>query len=185
MAVAADFNTCCTTRATCGDKNGPSKTPTPNNAVTDAECDAKSPGKIYNTAAKNWGCQGRVCNLALSADLNACCIVRATCKDKNGPTLAPSPSNPITNYQCNQAAPGSIYNTAGANNLCTGSVCNLALSADRSACCTAPSATCGDKNGATISPSYYPVTNAECNARSAGSTYNTAAASTKCQGMKP
>ena len=62
---------------------------------------------------------------------------------------------------------GYIYNSANATTSCAGATCDITnVNADMSACCKAPLATCGDKNGAAVAPSpSNPITDSECDGK--------------------
>ena len=67
MTNTADKTACCTTQATCGDKDGSG---TGTNPVSDADC---GEGFIYNTLSGSRNCTGGSCDMSVSADKTTCC----------------------------------------------------------------------------------------------------------------
>ena len=67
MTNTADKTACCTTQATCGDKDGSG---TGTNPVSDADC---GEGFIYNTLSGSLNCTGGSCDMSVPADKTTCC----------------------------------------------------------------------------------------------------------------
>ncbi|MEC8023538.1 MAG: hypothetical protein VX223_06350, partial [Myxococcota bacterium] len=100
----------------------------------------------------------------------------ATCSDKNGFALLPSPNNPVLDSDCPS---GYFSNSAAvaASAVCTSTPCDFS-GVDRDTCCIqdiSTRATCGSGNG-----DLGPVTDAQCGP---GYVYNSAAAGEACSGV--
>ena len=146
---------CCSSRATCGDIDGPVGPNTDH--VKTSLCEA---GFEYNPGNASALCLGMVCDvIGVSTDHDLCCVQsKATCGEASG-----YGSPPVSDVDCGE---GFVYDTRQADYECTGLACDIGrrngttnVPTDRAACCE-PVATCGDKDGTGIA--WEPVNNTMC-----------------------
>merc|ERR1711969_350476 len=94
--------------------------------------------------------------MADANDKAACCVVKATCGDKNG---AAAGTDAVSTSDCGA---GFVARGGSGASECVGAACDMSNADDKAACCVAK-ATCDDKNGAADVGSI-PVSTSDCGA---------------------